>query len=133
MRLNRKIAMSLLRSRINPQTFVITLRQLAKHLNIDSRRILNWEKWQHLLWVHIEGRGGYFVSYRTLEQWITACCALLRCCPNLEALAVLWSAIQKEAKRYTEEGLEQLQQVWQQRQVCMKMTGKMSYKEVKAV
>jgi len=58
---------------------------------------------------------------------------LLRCCPNLEALTVIWSAIQKEAKRYTEEGLERLEQVWQQRQVCMKMRGKMSYKDVKAV
>ena len=62
-----------LRHRINPQTFVITLRQVAKHLKIRQDHILNWEKWHNVLWVHIKGRGGYFVSYRKLEQWIAAC------------------------------------------------------------
>jgi hypothetical protein len=33
-----------LRRRINPQTFAITLKQLAKHLKINPERILNWEK-----------------------------------------------------------------------------------------
>ena len=61
------------RRRINPQTFVITLRQIAKHLKINQERILNWEKWHNVLWVHIQGLGGYFVSYRKLEQWIAAC------------------------------------------------------------
>ena len=53
-----------LRHRINPKTFVITLRQLAKHLKINQERILNWEKWHNVLWVHIQGLGGYFISYR---------------------------------------------------------------------
>lgn len=111
--------MPLLRRRIDPKTFVITARQIAKRLKIDARRILKWEKWQHVVWVHIEGQGGYFISYRTLEQWITACSSLLRFCPNVEALQGLWSAIQQEAKRYTEEGLERLEEVWQQRQAYL--------------
>jgi hypothetical protein len=37
--------MQLLRHRINPQTFVITLRQIAKHLKINQERIINWEKY----------------------------------------------------------------------------------------
>jgi hypothetical protein len=65
---------ALLRSadRINPDTFVISLRQIAKHLKINPKRIVNWQKyslccvrlrlWQHVLWVHLEGRGGYFIS-----------------------------------------------------------------------
>ena len=104
-----------LRRRINPQNFVITLRQIAKHLKINSERILNWEKWHNVLWVHIQGLGGYFVSYRKLEQWIAACRTLISFCPNLEALNTLWSAILQEAERYTENALTRLKGIWQQR------------------
>jgi hypothetical protein len=107
--------MQSLRRRINPQTFVITLRQIAKHLKINQERILNWEKWHNVLWVHIQGLGGYFVSYRKLEQWIAACRTLIRCCPNLETLNALWSVILQEAKRYTEDALTRLKGIWQQR------------------
>ncbi len=112
-----QIAMQPLRRRINPQTFVITLRQIAKHLKISQERILNWEKWQNVLWVDIQGLGGYFVSYRKLEQWIAACRTLIRFCPNLEALNALWSAILKEAERYTKEAIAQLESIWQQRHI----------------
>jgi hypothetical protein len=54
--------MQSLRHRINPQTFVITLQQIAKYLNINPKRILNWEKWYNVLWVYIEGLGSYFIS-----------------------------------------------------------------------
>ena len=104
-----------LRRCINPQTFVITHRQIAKHLKISQERILNWQKWHNVLWVHIQGLGGYFVSYRKLEQWIAACRTLIRFCPNLEALNTLWSAIVQEAERYTEDALARLETLWQQR------------------
>ncbi|MFP4101849.1 hypothetical protein [Coleofasciculus sp.] len=104
-----------LRHRINPKTFVITLRQIAKLLNIPQERILNWEKWHNVLWVHIKGIGGYFVSYRKLEQWIAACRALIRCSPRLNALKLLWKSIEREAKRYTEEVFSRLEALWQQR------------------
>lgn len=104
-----------IRHRINPQTFVITLNQIAKYLNIDPQRILNWEKWHNVLWVHIQGRGGYFVSYRNLEQWVAACRTLIRFCPNREALNLLWSLIQQEAQRYTKQVWDRLQTMCQQR------------------
>ncbi len=104
-----------LRHRINPQTFVITLKQIAKHLKINPERILNWQKWHNILWVHIEGLGGYFISYRKLEQWIAACRTLLHYSPNLNALNTLWQSIKKEAQRYTEEALSRLEAIWQQR------------------
>ena len=104
-----------LRHRINPKTFVITLRQIAKHLKINKERILNWEKWHNVLWIHIQGLGGYFVSYRKLEQWIAACRALIRCCPNLNALNTLWQSILQEAQRYPEDALSRLEAIWQQR------------------
>jgi hypothetical protein len=104
-----------LRRRINPQTFVITLRQIAKHLKINPERILNWEKWYNVLWVHIEGLGGYFVSYRKIEQWIAACRTLIRSGRNLPVLNALWSSILQEAQRYTEEGIARLEAIWKQR------------------
>jgi hypothetical protein len=104
-----------LRHRINPQTFVITLRQVAKYLKRTQDSILNWEKWHNVLWVHIKGKGGYFISYRKLEQWIAACRALIRGCPNLNTLNDLWQSILQEAQRYTEEALSRLEAIWQQR------------------
>ncbi len=104
-----------LRHRINPKTFVITLRQIAKHLEISQERILNWEKWHNVLWVHIRGLGGYFVSYRKLEQWIAACRTLMRYCPNLSNLNDLWQSILREAQRYTEDAIARLEAIWQER------------------
>lgn len=101
-----------LRHRINPQTFVITLRQIAKHLKISQERILNWEKWHNVLWLHIKGLGGFFVSYRKLEQWIAACRTLIQFTSNLEALNALWSTILQEADRYTEEAITRLEVIW---------------------
>ena len=111
--------MQSLRHRINLQTFVITLNQIAKHLKISPERILNWEKWHNILWVHIEGLGGYFISYRKLEQWIATCRILIRFCPNLEALNGIWSLILQEAQRYTYEALSRLEAIWQQRQIAL--------------
>ncbi|HEY9602712.1 MAG TPA: hypothetical protein V6C85_13945 [Allocoleopsis sp.] len=104
-----------LRHRINPKTFVITLRQIAKHLKISQERILNWGKWHNILWVHIQGKGGYFVSYRKLEQWIAACRSLIRCCPNLNTLNTLWQSIEQEAQR------SRLEAIWQQRYTELSM------------
>ncbi|MFP5275132.1 hypothetical protein [Coleofasciculus sp.] len=108
-----------LRHRINPKTFVITLRQIAKHLRIPQERILNWEKWHNVLWVHIKGIGGYFVSYRQIEQWIAACRTLIRYCPNLNTLDILWQSICIEAQRYTPEALSRLEIIHQQRYVYL--------------
>ena len=107
--------MNLLRQRINPKTFVITRRQLAKYLKINPSRVWRWEKWAHVLWVHIEGLGGYFISYRQLEQWVAACCILIRFCRDLRTLAVTWSAIKREAERYTVEAIARLSKIHEQR------------------
>jgi hypothetical protein len=117
--------MNLLRRRINPKTFVITKRQLAKHLKIDKSRVWRWEKWSHILWVHIQGIGGYFISYRKLEQWVAACCTLIRFCRDLKTLNLVWSAIEREAERYAEETLIRLSEIHEQRQayLCRHGTG----------
>ena len=107
--------MNILRDRLNPETFVITRKQLAKYLKIDPSRVWRWEKWKHVLWVHVEGIGGYFISYRQLEQWVAACCTLIRSCQDLKALKLVWSAIKREAERYTQEGIARLSQLHEQR------------------
>jgi hypothetical protein len=107
--------MNVLRRRINPKTFVITRKQLAKYLKTDSTRVWRWEKWKHVLWVHIQGIGGYFISYRQLEQWVAACCTLIRACRDLKALNLVGSAIEREATRYTEEGFNRLLEIYAQR------------------
>ncbi len=84
-----------------------------------SSRVLRWEKWVHVLWVHIEGIGGYFISYRQLEQWIAAYSTLIRSCRSLKALNAVWSAIEQETKRYTEDSLAKLSQLHEQRQVLL--------------
>jgi hypothetical protein len=108
-----------LRHHINPQTFVITLKQIAKHLKIHPERILNWEKWHNVLWVQIQGLGGYFISYRKLEQWIAACRTRIHFCSNLEALNALWVMILQEAKRYTEDAITRLEAIWKQRYIYL--------------
>jgi hypothetical protein len=107
--------MNLLRRRINPATFVITRRQLANYLKTDPSRVWRWEKWKHMLWVHIQGIGGYFISYRQLEQWVAACCTLMRSCRDLQALKLIWSAIEQEATRYTEDAIARLSEFHEQR------------------
>jgi len=104
-----------LRHRISPKTFVISLTQIAKHLKINPERILNWKKWHNVLWVHIEEVGGYFISYRKLEQWIVACSVLMRYCSNLSTLNTIWQSILQEAQRYTEDALFRLETIWQER------------------
>lgn len=104
-----------LRRRINPKTFVITLRQVAKFLKISQERILNWEKWHNVLWVHIKGIGGYFVSYRQLEQWIAACRTLIRRCSSLSTLNSLWQSILPEEQRYGEDAIARLKTMYHQR------------------
>jgi hypothetical protein len=107
--------MNVLRRRINPETFVITRKQLAKYLKTNQSRVWRWEKWKHVLWVHIQGIGGYFISYRQLEQWVAACCTLIRACRDSKALNLVWLAIEREATRYTEEGFNRLSKIHAQR------------------
>ena len=112
--------MNILRDRLNPETFVITRKQLAKYLKIDPSRVWRWEKWKHLLWVHIQGMGGYFISYRQLEQWVAAFSTLIRACREAKALKLIWSAIEREATRYTEEAFNRLVEIHAQQQAYLR-------------
>jgi hypothetical protein len=112
--------MNVLHRRINPETFVITRRQLAKYLKTNPNRVWRWEKWAHVLWVHIAGIGGYFISYRKLEQWIAACSTLIRSCRDLKTLDAVWSAISREGQRYTEDAIARLTKLYKQQQAQLR-------------
>ena len=108
--------MRTLRHYINPKQFVVTTKQIAKLLDIDPQRILNWELWRNVLWVHIQGKGGYFVSYRRLQQWLAACRTLIRFCSNKSRLKRIWKCIEKESQRYTSEGFSYLMAMVRERE-----------------
>jgi hypothetical protein len=112
-------AMLNLRRYIDIRTFFITIKQIAQHLGISQDRILNWEKWQHVLWVHIEGKGGYFISYRKLEQWITVCRILMQGTKNKSTLDSLWKLIEREYKRYTAEAWVRLSNIRRKREIYL--------------
>ncbi|HEY9613681.1 hypothetical protein [Allocoleopsis sp.] len=112
--------MNILRDRLNPETFVITRQQLAKYLKIDPSRVWRWEKWKHVLWVHIQCMGGYFISYRQLEQWVAACCTLIRACREAKVLKLVWSAIEREVDRYTKEAFNRLSEIHAQQQAYLR-------------
>ena len=105
----------MLRRHVNTNQFAITLKQVAKYLGINPRRIIKFQKWYNVLWVHIEGVGGRFVSYRKLEQWISACCGLINRCGTIKSLQNLWGMINAEYERYTQTGFARLETVWRQR------------------
>ena len=90
----------MLRRHININQFQITLQQVAKYLDINPRRIIKFQKWYNVLWVHIEGVGGHFVSYRKLEQWLSACSAIINRCGTIKSLQNLWAMINAEYERY---------------------------------
>lgn len=100
--------MQTLRRYLNPKQFVITLKQIAQLLSINPQRILNWQSWYNVLWVHIQGKGGYFISYRRLQQWLAACSTLIHFCPNQSSLKCLWTCIEQESQRYTPEAFSHL-------------------------
>ncbi len=100
--------MQILRHYLNPKHIEISVQQIAQLLGINPQRILNWQLWHNVLWVHIQGKGGYFVSYRRLKQWLLACKALIYYCPNQICLQRLWKCIEQESQRYTPEAFAYL-------------------------
>jgi hypothetical protein len=77
--------MNVLRRRINPETFVITRKQLAKYLKTDSSRVWRIEKWKHVLWVHIQGIGGYFTTLSPARAMGSRLLHLNSCLQRLES------------------------------------------------
>ncbi|MBD2104456.1 hypothetical protein [Leptolyngbya sp. FACHB-261] len=102
---------------INPRQFEISLSYLATYLGIAQDCILRFEQWANVLFVHRKDRGGQFISYRDLIQWLEACVQTIRTCPNHQALQELGQLLKNELQRFTyaADTIAYLRRMWQQR------------------
>ena len=68
-----------------------------------------------------KGRGGFFISYRQLEQWVAACCHVIRRCRNSFSLQEVLSAIVGELERYRQEGLAKIWEVYKTKEYFLNL------------
>ena len=93
--------MTVLFRRIKPtENFRITKRQIAKFLKIAESLIAKVESWAYVLFIHRRDRGGYFISYRQLENWKNAVACQMQKCSNWQELQQLWSAIIQDHSKH---------------------------------
>ena len=91
-------------SRIQPQkTFHITIKNVAKLLEIPPKMIVRIEKWEYVLFVHRRDIGGQFISYRRLRNWQNAVAMKIQNCYKNNKLLMLWFAIQHDRKKYAKQ------------------------------
>src|SRR3712207_7108531 len=65
--------MTTLFHRIQPaKKFRITLTCIAQFLKIPKHLIVRVECWAYIIFVHRGDKGGQFISYRQLRQWLNA-------------------------------------------------------------
>ncbi|MBD2100152.1 hypothetical protein [Leptolyngbya sp. FACHB-261] len=102
---------------INPRQFEISLSYLATYLGITQDCILRFEQWANVLFVHRKDRGGQFISYRNLIQWLEACVQAIRNSPTHQTLQELGQLLKAETQRFTyaADTLAYLRRLWQQR------------------
>ncbi len=87
--------------RIQPaQKFRITLSSIAKLLKIPKHRIVRIECWAYIIFVHRTDKGGQFISYRTLQNWLNAVAYQIQNCANYQQLDSLWEAIEEDFKKH---------------------------------
>ncbi|MBD2101707.1 hypothetical protein H6F94_12600 [Leptolyngbya sp. FACHB-261] len=102
---------------IDPRQFEISLSYLATYLGITQDCILRFEQWANVLFVHRKDRGGQFISYRNLIQWLEACVQAIRTCESHQALKELGQLLKTELQRFTyaPDAIAYLRRLWQQR------------------
>lgn len=103
--------------RLQPaRKFRISIGAIAQALNIPKHLILRFECWEYIVFVHRQDKGGEFISYRKLRQWLNAVAYHIQNCSTCQQLHFLWLAIeedcQKHKKQYHEEYCPFLCQIW---------------------
>ena len=94
--------MTTLFRRLQPATkFRITISCIAQLLRIPKRLIVRIECWAYVLFVHRQDKGGQFISYRQLRQWLNAVACQIQKCSTWQQLRSLWLAIEEDCKQYT--------------------------------
>ena len=108
--------MTALFRRIQPSRFLITVQQIAQFLGIQRSQIVRVECWAYVLFVHRQGRGGQFISYRRLTAWIDAIAQLIQACTTLAQLDDIGVLLYRELKRFNYDELQRryLRQTWSQ-------------------
>jgi hypothetical protein len=58
------------------------------------------ECWAYVLFVHRRDKGGQFISYRQLRQWLYAGASQIQNCSTLQQLRSLWLAIEEDCEKH---------------------------------
>ncbi|NER31728.1 MAG: hypothetical protein F6J89_29975 [Symploca sp. SIO1C4] len=103
--------------RIQPaQKFRISKSAIAQLLKIPKQLIVRVECWKYVVFVHRRDRGGQFISYRKLQQWLNATACQIQKCSTWQQLRQLWLAIEadykKHEKQYQEYSYQFLSKIW---------------------
>ncbi|NEO98078.1 MAG: hypothetical protein F6K58_05145 [Symploca sp. SIO2E9] len=109
--------MTSLFTRLQPsQKFRITKNAIAQLLKIPKQLIVRVECWKYVVFVHRRDRGGQFISYRKLQQWLNATACQIQKCATWQQLRQLWLAIEadykKHKKQYQEQSYQFLSNIW---------------------
>jgi hypothetical protein len=112
--------MTTLFRRLQPrQKFRITLTCIAQLLKIPKHKILRVECWAYVIFVHRGDKGGQFISYRQLRQWVNAGASQIQNCSTWQQLRSLWQAVEedceKHKKQYSDDSYPFLCKIWTKR------------------
>ncbi len=103
---------------IQPQKISLQniIEEIAKAAKTTVEKIIKIECWQHQIWVNITGKGGKFISYRSLKTYIHQGLLLIKNCQTWEQLQQLGEVFKLETQRfpqyYATEFVEQLRSTW---------------------
>lgn len=99
--------------------FRITLTCIAQFLKIPKHLIVRVECWAYIIFVHRGDKGGQFISYRQLRQWLNAVACQIQNCSTWQQLRSLWLAIEEDCKQfkkqYDDEYHPFLSKIWTKR------------------
>jgi hypothetical protein len=106
--------MTALYRRIKPYSFPITIDIIARLLRIPKSLIVRAECWAYVLFVHRHDKGGQFISYRKLAQWLESIVQLIQETTTFDDLWQLGLWIKQESEKfdYTKLVLEYLRDIW---------------------
>jgi hypothetical protein len=112
--------MTTLFRRLQPaKKFRITLTCIAQLLKIPKHLIVRVECWKYVIFVHRQDKGGQFISYRQLRQWLYAVACQIQNCSTWQQLRSLWLAIEDDCnqhnKQYNDEYHPFLCKIWTKR------------------
>jgi hypothetical protein len=111
--------------RLQPaQKFRITLTCIAQLLKIPKHLIVRIECWAYVIFVHRTDKGGQFLSYRQLRQWLNAIACQIQNCSTWQQLRQLWSEIEADRtqhhKQYDSKSHPFLSKIYSQQETFVK-------------